>query len=501
MKKNLLYLLALICSMNVLTSCGGDDENEHIDIFPVDEELVGTYKGAMDIVLDELVIGNQLPKNVTISKVGDNQIKMELKDFSFLGLNIGTIAIDRCDLQRAGDIYSFVGSQTLTLLEPIGSCPVTVQGTVGKGELKMTIGVDVQSLGQSVKVTYAGALLSGNENTEAKITDFTIDNVFVLEQPVIDEEKGTIMFKVNDIATADDLKAMVPTFTISDKAIVSPVSGVAQDFSTGNKVTYTVVSEDGTVKEYVASIAGNLNVMSFPFEEWTSVGSGKAKHDEPMPKELLASSVEGASLLFLYGVKGFPVYKTDDKVAGDLAIKLITMDTSAAANGLVPALVSGSVFTGKFDLGPAFTDKLLCTRFGLPYDKKPVRFKGWYKYAPGAKFIDGSDHTNIIEVKDKVDECAIQAVLYQVTADDEVLTGHDLNTSDKRVAVANLSDGTAKAEYTAFDIPFTFLEGKTYEEGAKYKMAVVCSSSKEGDFFKGAGGSTLLVDELEVIGE
>ena len=159
------------------------------------------------------------------------------------------------------------------------------------------------------------------------------------------------------------------------------------------------------------------------------------------------------------------------------------------------------MFTGKFDLGPAFTDKLLCTRFGLPYDKKPVRFKGWYKYAPGAKFIDGSDHTNIIEVKDKVDECAIQAVLYQVTADDEVLTGHDLNTSDKRVAVANLSDGTAKAEYTAFDIPFTFLEGKTYEEGAKYKMAVVCSSSKEGDFFKGAGGSTLLVDELEVIGE
>ncbi|MBP6064854.1 MAG: PCMD domain-containing protein, partial [Bacteroides sp.] len=61
--------------------------------------------------------------------------------------------------------------------------------------------------------------------------------------------------------------------------------------------------------------------------------------------------------------------------------------------------------------------------------------------------------------------------------------------------------GTAKADYTEFNIPFTFVEGKTYEAGAKYKMAIVCSSSKEGDKFKGAVGSTLIVDELEVIGE
>ena len=42
---------------------------------------------------------------------------------------------------------------------------------------------------------------------------------------------GTITFKVNEAATDDDLKALIPTFNISDKATVSPVSGVAQDFS------------------------------------------------------------------------------------------------------------------------------------------------------------------------------------------------------------------------------------------------------------------------------
>ncbi|MEG1402933.1 PCMD domain-containing protein [Bacteroides sp.] len=497
MKKGLLYLFVLICSTAMFTSCNNDEK----EIFPVDEELVGTYKGAMDIVLDKLPIAAQLPKNVNISKAGDNQIKMELKDFVFGGMNIGTITIDRCDLVRSGDVYSFTGSQTLTLLDPIGTCPVTVKGTIGKGNLKMNIDVDVKALNQSVQVDYSGVKLSGSEKTEAKITAFTIDNALVLEQPVINEEQGTITFKVNETATADDLKAMAPTLTISEKAVVNPASGVAQDFSNGKKVTYTVVAENGTVKEYVASIAGNLNVLSLPFEEWTSVGEGPAMHDEPLPKDLLASSVEGAALLFLYGVEGFPVYKTNDKVAGESAIKLVTMDTSAAANSLVPALVSGSVFTGKFDLKYAFSDKLLCTRFGVPYTKKPVRFKGWYKYTPGEKFIDGTDYKDIKVIAGKKDECSIQAVLYKVTKDDEVLTGHDLNSSDKRVAVAVLQDGTAKANYTEFDIPFTLLDGKSYEAGAKYKMAIVCSSSKEGDFFKGAGGSTLILDELEVIGE
>ena len=82
-----------------------------------------------------------------------------------------------------------------------------------------------------------------------------------------------------------------------------------------------------------------------------------------------------------------------------------------------------------------------------------------------------------------------------------ILTGHDINSSDYRVATAKLEDGTAKAEYTYFDIPFTFLTGKAYETSKSYKLAIVCSSSKDGDSFMGAGGSTLILDELEVIGE
>lgn len=66
----------------------------------------------------------------------------------------------------------------------------------------------------------------------------------VTSQPVIDEENKTITFKVSEDATPEELKTLAPTITVSDKATVTPGSGVAQNFA-GN-VVYTVVAEDGT---------------------------------------------------------------------------------------------------------------------------------------------------------------------------------------------------------------------------------------------------------------
>ena len=91
--------------------------------------------------------------------------------------------------------------------------------------------------------------------------------------------------------------------------------------------------------------------------------------------------------------------------------------------------------------------------------------------------------------------------MFEIEKDTDVLTGLDVNTSDKRVAVAVLADGTDKAEYTSFDIPFTYLDGKSFDPNKKYKITFVCSSSKEGDFFKGAPNSTLFIDEFEIVYE
>ena len=46
MKKRLLYLFMLICSVSLFTSCGDDDDDVK---YPVDSELAGAYKGTMDV--------------------------------------------------------------------------------------------------------------------------------------------------------------------------------------------------------------------------------------------------------------------------------------------------------------------------------------------------------------------------------------------------------------------------------------------------------------------
>ncbi len=465
--------------------------------YPIEEQVAGTYKGLLNVEMmgSSLVVDE--PKNITVTKNKGNAVDLLLADFSFQGMPLGDIQLDSLTvtLDDKG-VYTFTGNQGLTLGSGVGDCTVETEGTVDKGAV--TAKLTILWMQVPINVTYTGERLTGDESGEAKMTafSFTGNPSFVAQQPVINDD-NTITFGVSESTTDEQLKSLQATVEVSAGATYK---ADGTDFS--KDVTYTVVAENGTVATYVVKAPARMASLKFSFDEWETKGNA----EYPMPRDLLASSLEGASMLAFLGVKDLPLYKsTDDKVAGAAAARLVTMDTSDKTQlygGVVPAITSGSVFTGWFDsdISLAMSDPLSTTHFGIAYDKKPLRFTGHYRYTPGEKFIDGTDPKNIVTV-DKTDECAIQAVLYEAETDDFTLTGHDINKSDKRVAVAALSDGTAKAAWTSFDIPFTWLEGKTYDPAKKYKLAIVCSSSKEGDLFKGAGGSTLLIDEFEVVGE
>ena len=78
-----------------------------------------------------------------------------------------------------------------------------------------------------------------------------------------------------------------------------------------------------------------------------------------------------------------------------------------------------------------------------------------------------------------------------------IVNKHKAAGSNKIVAIASV-DGKEQAEYTDFSVDFKFKDGKNFDPAKKYKLAVVCSSSKDGDKFSGAPGSVLYVDDLEV---
>ena len=80
-----------------------------------------------------------------------------------------------------------------------------------------------------------------------------------------------------------NVTALVPTITISDKASVSPESGVAQDF-TIPYVLYTVTAEDGSTKYYIATVvpraagskssAKDITVFTIPSQVGETVITG-----------------------------------------------------------------------------------------------------------------------------------------------------------------------------------------------------------------------------------
>lgn len=494
--KYLSFLFAALVSVGCMfTSCDDDDNN-----FPIDEQIAGEYKGTLDIAMGggNVVTGD--PKNVEITKAAGNAITMTLPEFSFQGMSLGNITLDHIVLSQEGaNTYSFTDVRTLTLADPVGECSVESFGVITSNSF--TINMEIVWNEISITVAYVGNRLNGTESADNALLAFWFDpsneaNAIVTSQADhLEAGQTTITFSVDENATDEQLAALVPTIQVSDGA--EYILGTS---SYSNGKTVTVVAENGDVAVYTVKVEGRHNVLKYTFDEWeTEYGN-----EYPMPRTELASSLEGAFMLAFMGITDKPLYKsTDDKVAGEAAAKLVTMDTSEKASELVPAITAGSVFTGTFDMTPAVAetpDRLSCTRFGIPYDKKPLRFTGYYKYTPGEKFIDGTDYKDIVTL-DQVDECSIQAVLYEAATDDFVLTGHDINKSETRVAVAALPDGSAKAEWTAFDLEFEWLDGKTYDPTKSYKLAIVCSSSKEGDLFKGAGGSTLMLDELEVIGE
>lgn len=522
MKKKLFYyLFAVLCTATLFTSCSDDDDNgKNGDDQTEVTDISGNYKGNLVVSIDGSA-ADPVSQVISIAKSGDqtSQVILSLKKFSFAGQLVGDIEVP-CTVEEKDGVQSFSGQKDLKFTtefgQLLGTLPTSVSGTVKDGKVSMKIGVTVAALGQTVDVAFEGDKMTGNESSEAKISDFVIDSEFVTEQPVIDDENGTIAFKVNDATTNDDLKALIPTFQVSDKATVSPVSGIAQDFSGGKSVEYIVMAEDGTTKVYTVSIVGKNNILKYSFEEWgeqaDKTNPDKMKWSSPLPLDELATANNGVAYLkaFDFTNKYNLSYGTlEEKEAGykGTAAKLITQYTKGAGFDMAPAITPGSLFTGRFEFQVVTDPKeqLKLTKFGISYTKKPLYFKGAFKYKAGDNFVDGSDKNDVKENTGDKDQCGIYALLYEATNEKEeevILDGNTITNSEYRVAIAQIKDGSdTEDKWVEFNEAFTYFEGKVYDSSKKYKMAIVCSSSKAGDSFKGAVNSTLFVDELEIIGE
>ena len=509
MKKSLLYLFMLVCSVSLFSSCGDDDDEVK---YPIDTDLAGGYIGKLSVVVDGNQMGTTENQKIAIaqSNKGANQIALSLKNFTFL-INVGDIEVDPCTVKAIDGGYSFEGQQNLDLVAPLGNCPISILGTVKGSNINIEIGVKVGApLNQDVKATFVGTKLTGNESSEAKITGFTFDSDVVTEQPVIDDEKGTITFKVSKDA-ANEALILLPSITVSEKAVVTPASIVKQDFSNNKKVEYTVTAEDGTMKKYSVFISGTNKVVVYDFEDWTvDETQTTPEYQYPIAVGGWASCNQAVVFIKGFGASAqpnpityngpFPINKTEEAHGGNYAAELVSIDTTGSDNMFgqkVPKVTAGSIFLGTFVAANALKDPMTTTLFGIEYTEKPLLVKGFFKYTPGTEFYN----SNGVLEPDTKDECALSAVLYEVEdVKKETLDGNNIYTSDKIVASAVYTN-TGTSEYTPFELKLEYKKDKEYDPNKKYKFAVIFSASKDGAAYNAAVGSRLLIDDVTIVNE
>ncbi|RGM48251.1 MULTISPECIES: PCMD domain-containing protein [Bacteroides] len=169
----------------------------------------------------------------------------------------------------------------------------------------------------------------------------------------------------------------------------------------------------------------------------------------------------------------------------------------------------GSV--GKFAAGNLFIGEYIRTDgtngilgFGKEFTARPTKLKGYYKYttAPITYLPSKSntaDYNRFLPYQNKPDTCSVYIALGDWENPVEIRTNpRDRKLFDKNdphvIAYAEFNSGTTVSSYTPLELNLKYNSTSripTY-------LIVVCSASKYGDYFTGAAGATLIIDEFSL---
>lgn len=335
-------------------------------------------------------------------------------------------------------------------------------------------------------------------NSEADIETCIVTGDILRMDPKIENDRITLMVK-----SSADITHIAPEFTLTPGATIEPASGTARNFTTPQ--TYTVTSEDRNWKK-VYTISCNTGGITtrYDFEHYELNGSKKyyvfyeIQNNE---KQYFWASGNSGYAIVASGepALSYPTTPYEYGRSGN-CLKLETKKTGGLGAGVGMPIAAGNLFIGEFNALDAMFDALSATRFGVPFDFVPTKLKGYYKYKAGDEFIekDGSINPNAHDTFD------IYSILYETDDNVKYLDGRNFLTSPNLIAIARFKDKDKKEtdDWTYFELPFEFQKGKEIDpeklKAGKYNVGVVFSSSIEGNLFRGALGSQLLIDEIEL---
>lgn len=350
-------------------------------------------------------------------------------------------------------------------------------------------------------------------NAEADITGCTLPgNVLVQDTIDVDVsyDKSLNAYPIYiQVKKGTDCSQLAPVFTLTPGATIEPESGSTQDFS--SPVRYTVTSEDGQWHRTYSISIEEEKVQEIPtifhFEDTRIENGYYVFYETSENQELTWASGNGGFRLAINNADAseYPTTVEEAGYSGKCA-KLVTRTTGSLGAMVGMPIAAGNLFIGKFNLSNALSNPLKATQLGTTFYHKPLKIKGYYKYTPGDKFYANGSYTN------QVDKFDIYAIFYEnkdENGESVMLDGTlpVLNYENSNlVALAQFNDTQVYNSWQSFEISFDYDRfQKTVDtdrlNAGEYNISIVISSSKDGATFEGAPGSTLWIDELNIIYE
>lgn len=310
---------------------------------------------------------------------------------------------------------------------------------------------------------------------------------------VFDSNKLEFQYKAADAAEWTKVTTDI-TVEEKDKKFSTRLTGLTPATAYQCRLYYNDGSEEGITSNIVDfTTEGALQLQNSGFEDWypsEDVWYAATQEDVTNGTYCWDTSNPGSGK---YG-KNPTSQSTDIKHGGNSSAKLTT-------EYIAIKLAAASLYYGKFNsLVGSIIPKGAKIDFGKPFTSRPIVFKGYYQYAPVA--IDNYNNPPAGTVqKGDMDICSIYIALSKkaYTIDNtDTSTFIDFAEDSNIIAYGELPASeciSTNGLWKEFNIPLKY---KSLTEKPLY-IIVVCSSSKYGDYFTGGDGSTMYLDDFELI--
>lgn len=267
------------------------------------------------------------------------------------------------------------------------------------------------------------------------------------------------------------------TATVSSTTYTARLTGLKGSTT----YTYRPVINGTAGAEKTFTTAGEQQLENGSFEQWSNDG------DIAIPNAA-GGTFWGTGNPGAASFIGNLTTQTNDAVSGTAA--------RLESKWAVIKLGAGNLFTGDFSLDGTH-GKL---NFGRPFTSFPTALRLYYKYTPAT--IDRIGDDSLESLRGKSDTCHIYVALSDKPEPYVIRTRPSerqlFNKNDANIiAYGEFLSAATQSSYKQITIP---LDYRATNRTPKY-IVIVCAASKYGDYYTGGAGSTLFIDEMELVYE